>query len=250
MANNGQTSRPDDRLVLHPDAAANFNEKALVLSGHFGPVQIPGPSGQRSFSPDRHVDHTFSVQDVTNLQIVVHDPEGREVCLAFRRPNGPVGLKGDGCALFRSLARQVWQAGRLRQAISLRFAEGGILSWLGARHEEAKSTTMIDDLLQRAVAAVEPRELWVPIAALYVQSELQIGPITIRTIDREMLASWRERVLGTVHGEEERAKTNALRLYARSSLEAETADRVIYILAALESLLLKNGGESIQQNVA
>ncbi len=43
---------------------------------------------------------------------------------------------------------------------------------------------------------------------------------------------------------------NALRLYARSSLEAETTDRVIYILAALESLLLKDGGESIQQNAA
>jgi hypothetical protein len=379
MVDNGKTSRPDDRLVLHPDAAANFNEKALILSGHFGPVQIPGPSGQRSFLPDRHVSRTFSVQDVTDLQIVVHDPEGREVCLALWRPNGPVGLKGDGCALFRSLARQVWQAARLQQAISLRFAEGAILSWLGARHEQASPTTMIDDLLQRAAEAVEPRELWVPIATLYVQSELKIGPITIRTINREMLASWGERVLDTVHGEEERAKTlanldrqkqelqdlaaatmtvcaepiraaeialertenvlivlralsavnlrpervsyctvfgkehmegwsylrlldgavvsvgegvvkdpvpwqltdkevavlrsagldiaaalvfkvnrtefedtvvNALRLYARSSLEAEMSDRVIYILAALESLLLKDGGESIQQNLA
>jgi len=40
-----------------------------------------------------------------------------------------------------------------------------------------------------------------------VQSELEIGPITIKTITREMLEAWRERVLATVRSEDERRKT-------------------------------------------
>lgn len=42
---------------------------------------------------------------------------------------------------------------------------------------------------------------------------------------------------------------NALRLYARSSLEGETTDRVINILAALESLPVRDASEPIQQNL-
>ena len=43
---------------------------------------------------------------------------------------------------------------------------------------------------------------------------------------------------------------DALLLYSRSSLHKEIADKLVYILVAMESLLLKNSSEPIQQNIS
>lgn len=42
---------------------------------------------------------------------------------------------------------------------------------------------------------------------------------------------------------------NSLFIYSRSSLAIDVEDKLIYILAAIESILLKNDNESIQQNI-
>jgi hypothetical protein len=43
---------------------------------------------------------------------------------------------------------------------------------------------------------------------------------------------------------------DALLLYSRSSLHKEIADKLVYILVAIESLLLKNSSEPIEQNIS
>jgi hypothetical protein len=45
------------------------------------------------------------------------------------------------------------------------------------------------------------------------------------------------------------ALLGALQLYSKSSLSMVVTDRLVYIFAALESLLLKNGGEPVQKNI-
>lgn len=61
-------------------------------------------------------------------------------------------------------------------------------------------------------------------------------------------------VLGGLLGPEEQtefqgAVLDALLLYSRSSLAKEYADKLVYILVALESLLLKDGNEPIQKGL-
>ncbi len=43
---------------------------------------------------------------------------------------------------------------------------------------------------------------------------------------------------------------DALLLYSRSSLQKELADKLVYILVTMESMLLKNSNEPIQQNIS
>jgi hypothetical protein len=43
---------------------------------------------------------------------------------------------------------------------------------------------------------------------------------------------------------------DALRIYSRSSLAADPADKLIYILVALESMLVRDDGEALQSNIA
>lgn len=316
--------------------------------------------------------------EVRTLRLGVRDPEGREVCLAWMSPTGPIGLSEEHCVAFRTLVDQVWKAGRLRQTASLQFIGDTVFDWLVETYQQGAPRAMSEHLLDRVNQVIETNELWIPIATLFVQSDLPIGPVTFRAMTREMLASWHERVLSRVKDEEERRKTiarfdqqrqdllglaagtmtitaeprramelavektetalvalrslatvnlrpdrvsyctvlgkehieatsylsvrdgaivsygeeflrapapwqlsdkevealrmagldiaaellfkeertdfedsvvNALRFYARSSLETETADRVLYVLASLESLLLKDSTEGIQQNV-
>lgn len=48
----------------------------------------------------------------------------------------------------------------------------------------------------------------------------------------------------------QRAVLNSLSMYSKSCLMRELSDKLVYILVALESLLLKNENEPIQQNIA
>jgi len=60
--------------------------------------------------------------------------------------------------------------------------------------------------------------------------------------------------MGAIWAREEKSEydtslLNALQLYAKSSLSMAVTDRLVYILAALESMLLRNDTEPVQKNI-
>lgn len=189
-------------LDLNPDAARDFNERAEQLLPLVRQIRA---SGQREggFRPAIHPRaHLTEKEILGEIEVGFIDYRGRETGKIFDHGGKTFGLVEEGYKALEALAIQTQQTKGIRPYISAQCAVNTTFEWVKKRHREQTGEPFADFVLRECAALVKHREVWMPLYHVYVQSDLLVGKITFRTLTREMLDIYLERVLKNVSPED------------------------------------------------
>lgn len=179
------------QLELHPDAAKNFDAKAEELVPKLTPdpyIKVRKPEGE--FFPDLGT-HEIPPEDIKDLQSDSYiDFIGREVAKYFKHGDVDIGLFGESYKDIVRLAERVQKTKSLHDKVSIKLLKNLIFEWLKNRYRQSTTASMTQYVLAECEKRVQEIELWLPLAMLYIQSDIQIGRIIVKTVTKEMIDAW------------------------------------------------------------
>jgi hypothetical protein len=178
-------------LQIHPDAAKNFDRKGeeLFQKVIFDPhIELPQGKG---FSPDI-VRHEIPGEDLISLSrdSYIAGPLQKEVAKTFRLKDSVLGLFGEDYKGLVRLAESMQSVKPLRDKVSVRFLIDSIFNWIATSHQRTDVVPMTETMLADAERAIQEIELWLPVAMLYVETDIVIGRVTIKTITKEIIDNY------------------------------------------------------------
>jgi hypothetical protein len=186
------------KLALHADAIKNCDDKVnnLLLALEPEPERSLRQASRSSFSPDTFISGHFREQDIIGeLKMSWVDYSGKEVARYFRYGERFIGLHGENYKKLVQLAEQMRRPKQLYSSVSITLLVELIFDWMRAKYTDQAVPTMTEYVLRECENRVQDLEIWLPIAATHVQSELRIGKIILKTITRETIDRWRDQCL-------------------------------------------------------
>lgn len=180
-------------LDFHHEAAKNFDQKAEGLFGKvvFDPHGNSKQQQEGGFQPDI-VRYEIPEEDLLSLKrdSYIAGPLQREIAKTFRLNDSVLGLFGEDYKSLVRLAESMQKTKALRDKVSVRFLIDSIFNWVATSYRRSGVLPMTEVVLAEAEKAVQNIELWLPVAMLYVESEVVIGRITLKTISKDILDNY------------------------------------------------------------
>jgi hypothetical protein len=192
-------------LDLHPDAARNFDEKAEGLLPLVSVVPAIGEH-EGAFRPDFYVRaHLTESEIIGEIETAFRDYRGRETGRAFAYDRKTFGLVGKAFKDLEAVATRLQQATTIRPYVSVRCVINAAFHWVKKRHRGETNEPFTGYVLRECAALVKDSEMWIPLFHVYIQTELSVGKIRFKTLTREMLDGYLERVLKNLPQENQAA---------------------------------------------
>lgn len=202
----------------------NFNKKAEKLVLEITEYQESAsriPAGP--LDPDTHVSATLTDQDISDvIEVSPLDRLNNEIGKIFNHDKKIVGLQGEGYKNLVRLAEGMQNTESLRSTVSIKTLTRLIFSWVKNKYLTQTTLLMSGFVLGECEKLVQEIEIWIPIAWLHIQSDIQLGKITFKTITREMLDQWVSR-FPTPQTSEERIYLSQLEEEDRSKFQGFAA---------------------------
>ncbi len=172
------------KFELHPpDAVKNFNEKADILLSELVPFSPKSfNTNKGSFRPNYPISSNFGKND--NRAVV-------KLIGYFKHNEQLIGLRKESHKKVEQLARDLQGKKALKEKVSIDLVTELIFSWMEKRYKNLTDSPFVDYVLVESEASIQDLEIWIPLAELYIQSEIKIGKITLKTIKKEMFERWR-----------------------------------------------------------
>jgi hypothetical protein len=174
------------QLELHPEAAKSFDARAEELRTKLTPdphVRRRRPEG--SFVPGIVIHEMPEEAVLEVIETGYVNPLGREIAKIFRHGSDVLGLFGESYKDLVRLAEAMQKTRTLRDKVSVALLTELIFNWIARRHQQAAETPMSGYVLGECERQLLELEVWLPVAMLQLQSDIQIGQVTFRTITKE-----------------------------------------------------------------
>ena len=174
-------------IKFHPNAEANFNERAAEIKALLQRVTI-ADDGTKEFVPNVHVAATLSPGDIKDMRHVgtIDSLSGELLDWRFQHNGAIYALDKPACEQARSLAYKVWMS--QRKMVSKQSVFDELMHWIDPGVESIR--TFCAHLVHIISPQLTIETHWVPIAHLHIQSEIRIGEVTFRAIDAGDIDSW------------------------------------------------------------
>lgn len=174
------------KLELHLNAVKNFNEKADILLSELVPISSESLHIKKdSFRPNFPISGNFGRKD----EHIVGEFKGQ-----FKHNDQIINL--EGCSKkIEQLSQKMQKRKELNKWVSVTLLTDLIYDWIKNKYKKVTDLSMVEYVLGKSQESIQELEIWIPIAELYVQSEIKIGRITLRTIKREMFECWRTAIV-------------------------------------------------------
>jgi hypothetical protein len=98
-----------------------------------------------------------------------------------------IGLIGDGFRALRDLSERFQTHGNLREVASFEFIRDAVFEWVEFTHRRQAVGALSTYLSKRVNDEIKEFEIWIPLFQTYLESTIPMGPVTLRTITREMM---------------------------------------------------------------
>jgi hypothetical protein len=189
-------------LELHPEAAKNLNSKAEDLNQRVIPDPHKTPGQSIGFTPDV-VTHVIPEEDIHHLSTnsYVGGPLNREIAKTFAINGSVFGLFDEGYKALVRLAEAMQKTKALKNKVSVSFLIDAIFEWIATSHRRTDVLPMTDVVLAEAEKNVQEIELWLPVAMLYIESEIVIGQVVLKTITKEFLDDYHGATITQIRNE-------------------------------------------------
>jgi hypothetical protein len=175
-------------VQIHAEAARHFDKLAHSILAKVAPepdlVRVGG-----NFRPDIHHVAQIPQHDTSEFKEMKSfvNAAGQEVGRLFEHGGRRVGLLGEAFKSLEDLARRLHETETLRESTTLEFILDGAFAWVESSYQNATSESFCEHIVRRANEEIKDFEIWIPLHQTYVEADIPMGPVLIRTITREIL---------------------------------------------------------------
>ncbi len=97
-----------------------------------------------------------------------------------------------GCSKkIEQLSRKMQRTKALNGRVCVTLLTDLVSDWMKDKYKNVTDESMVAYVLSKSEVSIKELEIWIPIAELYIQSEIKIGRVTLKTIKKEMFECWR-----------------------------------------------------------
>ena len=180
------------KLNLHPNAAISFNCKAEALLDKFVIINKNTILAKKhTFEPDHFISSTITEKEIIGDIIVSStDLVGNEIGRFFDHEGNRIGLSGENYHNLLKLSENMQRTKQLSPFVSVSFLKDTIFNWMKDKYLSATYVSMTDFVINKCEQELTDLEIWIPIAETFIQSDLQIGKVILKTISKEVLDKW------------------------------------------------------------
>jgi DNA polymerase III delta prime subunit len=184
-------------LDLHPSAKDSFDKKASSLVKELVYLDNNSKvSDSHAFNPDIstvEIRREDVIGEIKQTQQIT-DYEGNVLGIIFNDKNGRrVGIVKENYINLTKLTEQIYKVKGIN-VVSYKYIFETIIDWIISAYAEINIGTMTDYLISEGNKIITDNEIWIPINELYIQSEITIGRVQIRTITKQMIDEYLERL--------------------------------------------------------
>jgi len=176
-------------MELHPKAAEKYDQDAEALLRELTPAPEFTPSPDM-FKPEIPLIATFGADDILNAEDAVDDPALGEIARFFSHDGKRMGFQGEAYKNMVRLCERVQGSNEVRETVSLDAVKKAFFAWVRERYANASADGMTRYVLGKCSEQVNEMEVLIPIAVTIIQSDLQIGRVTLKTFKQEAYDSW------------------------------------------------------------
>ena len=177
-------------INIHPEAKSNFDTLGNALLYKLAPSEKS--QVKPSFSPDIIPKATISIDEIEMQASHMTDPSGRKIASYFEYNGKEIGLEKEA---FRDLVRLGEKFHKLKDInkfISYNFIESSIFCWCELKYKGNTDISLSDFLLNKCNLDIKKYTIWIPVAALHVESDIKIGNIIIKAFVSEFFEQMKE----------------------------------------------------------
>lgn len=192
------------KLKLYPDAVRNFNDRANNLLSKIGPIPTKLLCGiGSSFRPDSFVSGYIKENDIIGeMKLSIVDHIGKECAKIFKHNGKEIGLHSDNYKELVKLAKEIQRAETFYKTVSVTFVKTLLFEWMKEKYENKTTLLMTEFLIAKCEERLKELEIWIPIAMTYVQSEIKIGKVVIKSITKNMIDQWQKDCFNNINKDE------------------------------------------------
>ena len=235
---------PQENFTFRPDRIASQDLAAAELLKQIRKIELPKKHND-GFASERPAGPTITDQDMVDVPIFWGDDvEGNPVFVFVYKDGDVLGLDEEGFAKIQVLIEGVLKSEWARRMLSRSFIEKVVIKWLQSKFNQTATGDLSETIVKASKDAVQPLELWAPIAHLEIQSSFTIGHVEIATITKTMIDALETQALN--FAPHHREQTTLLFGNMRKSMQGLAA--VVY-KAEGEPEKIKEDGEAIARIV-
>jgi Apea-like HEPN len=178
-------------LQIHPEAARRFDELGNQLLAKLAPEQqLVRAHTQQGFRPDIHPVFNIPEEDIVGgvqVKKLFFNGAGEEVGRLFEHEGHWIGVVGEDFKALVHLAERLHQSEPLRDVTSITFIHETAFDWMEGKYKNGRSESLTEFVVKRTEEEIKDFEIWVPLHRTYIESSIQMGRVTLRTITRAMM---------------------------------------------------------------
>ena len=179
------------KLELHPEAARKLNEQAeaLLLQMTTRPTKVTPPP---VFTPDTPVKAVISAEEIIGtMEMSTVTPDGRRTARFFGHQNTQAGFEDEQYKNFARFCEQMQSSSAFRRHMSLEVLENMVFAWARERYCGDTDASMTEYIIPRCEAIIQEYEVWIPISHLYIQTNLGLGAVILKTFSTALFEELR-----------------------------------------------------------
>jgi len=180
-------------MQIHPNAIENYNRKAKQLL-----ESISDCSNFINRDPKwtpKTPSHKLSSDEIQGIKYGGVDYKGEEVSKYFITNDKVLGFKDEGYIFFFNLAHAIQKNKNLINIVSLHCVKEVLFDWVAKTYQNIITQEFISFFFQKCTDRIEKNEIWIPIAMLFIESQLKIGRIKFVPMSGEIIDKWHANAL-------------------------------------------------------
>jgi len=187
----------EEEFSFAPDRMGAIDAAASELLRSVREIHLPGRRSDE-FATERPVSATINSDEMIGApRMWGQDVAGRRVFVFIYKDDRAFGLDENKFAEMQALGEGVLNSGWARRMLSRSFIEDVVVEWLQSKFDATEPRGLSETIAEAGREAVQPLELWAPIAHLEVQTQFEMGPVEIGPITKAMLDGLETRALSS-----------------------------------------------------
>ena len=178
---------PEQQFVFASDRASALDAAGLALLKKVRKIELQAQRGN-GFASERPMGATITDKEMLSAPLYWGtDVAGRRVFVFIYKDGDSFGFDEEAFAEMQEVTKQVLQTDWARRTLSRSFVETTTIKWLQSSFGRAEPSSLPEMIAHDGRDAVQPLELWAPVAHLEVQTPFVLGPAEVVTITQAMI---------------------------------------------------------------
>ena len=180
-------------MQIHPNAIENYNRKAKQLVECLS--DCSNFRNRNSNWVPKIPSRKLSSDEIQDVKYGRSNYRGEEVSKYFFASDKVIGLKDESYVSFFNLAHAIQKNKTLINVVSLNCVKEVLFDWIAKTYQNLTTQEFISFFFQKCSDRIEENEIWIPIAMLFIESQLKIGRIELVPMSFEIIDNWHAKAL-------------------------------------------------------